>query len=461
MRELRNWRRTAAVFAVGAMVLTACGGGEDPEGAVDSEPEATDTESPTGDATGGDVTTDVGVTEEACPEAVNPDNGCIYLGVLSDLTEGPFAALAVPITEAQKAFWQKVNEDGGIGGQYDVDIDTYTRDNKYNPEIHNQLYQEIKPEILAIAQTLGSPTTAAILDDMKQNNVVGAPASWTSLWEFEDVILESGNPYCVESMNGLDWLTQEQGTTVDSVMAVAYPGDYGEDGAAGAKIWAEENGADFTFVEQIPAGAGGTVDGAVQAIASQNPDVVVVTTAPTELAQIVGGAAAQGYTGRFLGNGPSWNPALLQTPAADALMGLYHLAGPWPSFSADTPAHQAMREALGDVQGNDGFTSGWMWSYPLLAALQAAYESGDLTRQGLVDAVSQLESVDYEGALPDSAGNFAGDPNEQFARTTFMSEPTSDEPSGVTTLTTDGYMGPTVTDYQFDGPCYESVDVRS
>ena len=32
-----------------------------------------------------------------------------------------------------------------------------------------------------------------------------------------------------------------------------------------------------------------------------------------------------------------------------------------------------MREALGDVeQPNDGYTAGWVWSYPLKAALEEA-----------------------------------------------------------------------------------------
>src|SRR5690606_1969115 len=72
---------------------------------------------------------DFGVTEDPCPEAVNPDNGCIYLGTLSDLTVGPFSPLAPAIVEAQKAFWKRVNENGGIGG-YDIDVTTYVRDNK-------------------------------------------------------------------------------------------------------------------------------------------------------------------------------------------------------------------------------------------------------------------------------------------------------------------------------------------
>ena len=85
------------------------------------------------------------MTAEPCPEAVNKDKGCIYLGIISDLTEGPFRALAVPITDAQKAFWKRVNDAGGIG-DYEVDVTKYIRDNKYNPQMHNQVYQEIKPQ---------------------------------------------------------------------------------------------------------------------------------------------------------------------------------------------------------------------------------------------------------------------------------------------------------------------------
>src|SRR6266508_423346 len=164
-------RRLTTVFVVLALALASCRGGTSNSG---------------GNNAGG-VKTDIGVTKEACPQAVNANHGCIYLGSISDLTSGPFKALAVPITDAQKAFWARVNKAGGIGG-YDVDVTTYVRDNKYNPEVHNQVYQEIKGKVLALAQTLGSPTTAAIINDLKTNKIVAAPASWTSAWAFEDVI---------------------------------------------------------------------------------------------------------------------------------------------------------------------------------------------------------------------------------------------------------------------------------
>ncbi|HEX8868375.1 MAG TPA: ABC transporter substrate-binding protein, partial [Lentzea sp.] len=138
-------KRLSALF-VGVLVLAACRGGD---GAAPQEG-------------AGGIKVDFGVTKEACPQAVDKAKGCIYLGTISDLTEGPFKTLAVPITDAQKAFWKRVNDRGGIGG-YEVDVTTYVKDNKYNPQIHNQVYQEIKGKVLALTQTLGSPTTVAIL----------------------------------------------------------------------------------------------------------------------------------------------------------------------------------------------------------------------------------------------------------------------------------------------------------
>ena len=106
-------------------------------------------------------------------------------------------------------------------------------------------------------------------------------------------------------------------------------------------------------------------------IISQKPDLVMLGTSPTETAVIVGQAAAQGYAGQFIGLGPTWNPALLGTPAAPALEALYLQSGYWGPFGTDTPGHEAMREALGDLeQPNDGYTAGWAWSYPLKAALE-------------------------------------------------------------------------------------------
>jgi ABC-type branched-subunit amino acid transport system substrate-binding protein len=404
-----------------------------------------------GDGGDGEIATDFGVTEEPCPNAVNEDHGCIYLGTLSDLTIGPFAALAVPITDAQEAFWQKVNEAGGIGDAYDVDATTYVEDNEYNPEVHVQKYQEIEPEILALAQTLGTPPTLAALEFYKEDEMVGAPASWWSGWELEDNILESGTNYCLESMSAVDYAVEEFG--VQSVQAVHYPGDYGGDAAAGAQVAAEENGLEFVgAVETAPNAVAGSQEAAIDAVLQAKADLVIITTGPAEMAEVIGGVAARGFTGKFIGTSPTWNKGVLDSPAAAAIEELYLQSAPWAPFDADTPGHQAMRDAVGDVDANDGYTAGWAWSYPLKALLESAHENGDLTRAGLVQAASELETIDYEGILPEDAGRFSGDPNETVFREIVINRPDKSAPSGVT-MVEDFFAGPTAENFDFTEPC--------
>ncbi|MEV0592365.1 ABC transporter substrate-binding protein [Nonomuraea cavernae] len=405
-----------------------------------------------GDDEGSKGAQTTGVTSEPCPSAVDSKKGCIYLGSISDLTAGPFAALAVPITEAQKAFWARVNKAGGIGGKYEVDVTKFVRDNKYNPEVHRQVYNEMKDQVLGLAQTLGSPTTAAIIADLKANSVVAAPASWTSAWEFEDVIIETGANYCVEAMNSVDYAMEAY--KPKSVMAVHLAGDYGADAAAGAKIAAEKNGLTFTAVE-TPSGA--TEQGrAITEITKNKPDLVILTTGPADAATIVGQAAAAGYKGRFIGTGPTWNPALLKSPAAPALKALYEQSAPGKSWAADTPGHQAMRDSLPGVTPNDGYTSGWAWAYPLKAALDAMVAGGDVSRKGLLAAVKSLKTVDYEGMLPPEAGNYADDPNTATFRQTLINKVDDQVPTGVS-MAKDFFVGPTAKDYTFDGPCFAKL----
>jgi ABC-type branched-subunit amino acid transport system substrate-binding protein len=430
-------RRIAAASLAGIAVLAAgCrGGGEDPGDG--------------GGEGGGDVATDVGVTSEPCPEAVNEDNGCIYLGTLSDLTVGPFAAAGPLIVEGQAAFWQRVNEDGGIGG-YDIDVGTYVRDNLYNPQTTNQVYQEIKPDVLALAQTLGSPMTAAIVDDLDAEDIIAAPAAWSSLYLFQDVIVESGASYCAEAMNGVDYAVENHG--VQSVMAIHYPGDYGADAAAGAKVAAEANGLEFVNVETAT-GADNQA-AAIAAIREQSPDLVIIATGPTETATIVGQAVAGGYQGRIMGSSPTWNPAILQSPAAPAFVASFQHLGPWGPWDAETEGHQAAKEALGDVTPNEFYLAGWFWSYPLKAALEAAAENGDLTRAGLHEAAQNLEEVDFEGVLPEGSGNYAGGENEAASRASYISDIDPNSSTGLVPVA-EAFTGPTAEEYEFTGPCYE------
>ena len=401
---------------------------------------------------GGDVEVGQGITSEPCPGG-NPDRGCIYLGALSDLTEGPFAPLAVPITEAQVAFWDKVNEEGGIGGEYDVNIEEFTRDNKYNPQEHVTRLREIAPNVAALGQSLGSVMTLAGLSLQDQQNLVAVPATWWSGWSFEDsdqgLVLESGASYCVQAVNGMDYMAQEFGDP-ESVLAVGYPGDYGGDVAAGVERWGEANDVPVETLETAPNAQAGNQDAVVAAIRRQNPDVVSLAVGPAEMAEIVGGSVAAGFEGEFIGAVPTFNPAVLESPAGEAIQAKYRFTAPWGPYGADTPAHEAIAASLnGQPPENDGYVYGWIWSYPLKAVLDQAFESGDLTPEGIRNAVSEA-TAQYEGALPDrplGPGNVVTE--------SLIAGPDAEAPTGAAVVE-DFATGATTEQLEFEGPCAEA-----
>lgn len=384
----------AAVATVGLMVLAGCTPLEEGDGATSDE----------------GIKFSAGVTAEACPDAVNVDNGCIYLGVLSDLTEGPFAALAVPLTDGQRAFWKQVNEKGGISG-FDVDIDKNTRDTKYQAAEHAAAYQDIRSEILAIAQTLGTVNTQGVLDDMNKSDIIAAPASWWSGYNFaesdEGIILQNGYSYCTESMLGLDWLASAHNKPA-TIAAVGYPGDYGGDSAAGVQLWAEANDATVTEVHTGPNQMTGNQDAVVAAVLAASPEAVVLAVGPAETAEIVGKLAGSGFQGRFLGSLPTWNPALLGSAAAPALVGLYNHMSPFDMWDGDSQGVADLKASLGgELPANHGYVIGWASSYPILAVLEAAAANGDLTRAGVRASIDGL-TVSYDGMIKDMSYSLTG-----------------------------------------------------
>ena len=276
------------------------------------------------------------------------------------------------------------------------------------------------------------------------------PATLGSNWLFEDRVLEIGTSYCAEGMNIVDHAVDELGA--ESIVVVHYEGDYGDDAAKGAEAVAEARDIDITNISMSPGGDPAPV---VAQLMRAQPDVVMVATAPTELAQIVGGAAQAGFQGQFIGSTPTWNAALLDTPAAPALEAMYTWASISPGWDADTPGHEKMRAAAEEAgqDPNEYFVLGYAGSYVMRAALEAAIDSGDLTRAGLLEAATGLSSVDTEGLLPEGTGNYAGEPNDTALRTTYLLKPDAEGSTGAS-LTVDGFTGPTTSEYEFEQACY-------
>ena len=420
-------RLTAALLAV--LALAGCG--ED-------------------DADAMTVDTDLGVTQEPCPDAVDAGHGCIYLGTLTD--RGDAGALGEQLTTGGAAFWERVNAEGGIGG-YEVDTGTHLRDTGADPDQQAAAYEEIRGDVLALTQSFGAAATEAVLGDLDDDDVLVVPASWASDWDFSDIVLQSGASYCVAAMNALDHAVDAL-AGVEQVLVVHFPGVYGEDAAAGVAAAAEHHDIEVAFAQTLPGAE--EQEAAVDLVVEADPDLVFVATGPLELAAIVGQAVPRGFEGQVVGSAPTWDPGLLDSPAAADLEERYWQAAPWPPWGAGSEGHDALRATLDDVTPHDAYLAGWVRQYPLRAAIEAAIDRGDLTRAGVRTAAAEIAEVDYESILPAAPGEGADDPEASAVRASGVAEVDATAPTGLAPLV-DFLEGPTVAAHAFDAPCHEGL----
>jgi ABC-type branched-subunit amino acid transport system substrate-binding protein len=449
---------TTTAAAAAETTTTAAAAAETTTTAAAAE---TTTTAAAGDA-GGEVVTDFGVDAEA---------KTIKIGMLADLT-GLFAPLVVDITDAQIAFWDDVNGNGGLDGWT---VELVVEDTNYNVEQHIEKYEKIREDVLALGQSTGSPTNVAALPKYQEDGMVFIPLSWYSGWgipEFDGTLaMEQYTNYCLEAMNILGFVNDQGGT---KIALATFPGDYGQDAAAGVKKAVEFYGMELAYDGEALVIPGEDQTGVVTGIVESGADWAFLTTNPSTAAEIMGGAAQAGYVGAWTGSVPSYDFRLLDSPAAPIIDAAYFQSAYNVPWGADVPGAAEMTEVLTaaypDRRPSDAFAIGWSYSISLKQALEAAIASGDLTRDGFSAAVNSLTSVDFGGLAPNQS--YAGEPNEYVQRQSAMYKPSLEEytaaggaeqtlsqEGGGTTGSTEDLTGFFTSDaaaeYDFNAACYE------
>jgi ABC-type branched-subunit amino acid transport system substrate-binding protein len=458
MKAKSKW---LAIFLVLGLILAACGDGGGEDETTTTEAPATDTTEPmtdttepmtdttTGDA--GDIETDVGVDLEA---------GTITVGLLSDLS-GVFSALVQVIVTGHEAYWDNVNANGGIGG---LQVELNAVDTVYDPATHVQRYEELKDEVVAFGHSTGSPHTVAINDQLQADGILAIPLTWYSGWTDPAInanLLHHGVPYCIEAMNLIGYI-QEQNPDVATVAIASNPGDYGFDSAEGAKIAAEAAGLEVVYdgAGLINAADEATLTEVANGIANSDADIAFVTTSPGAFGSIFGQALAAGYQGIWSGANPSFNPALVapDSQIAEPLAASSYWSAYTSVWTSDAPGVTEAKELVGDrlPQATSAVFEGFVEAQIMHSALQAAYDAGDLTQAGVLNAAKSLDNVDFNGLAPSET--YVGEANDQLQRTSLIFQPdpeglASGESAGETVLE-DEYTSDIAANYEFTEACY-------
>jgi ABC-type branched-subunit amino acid transport system substrate-binding protein len=460
MKMKSKW--IAIVLALG-LVLAACGGDDSTDTTEAAAPDTTEAETPdtteaeTPDTTEGAdevILTDFGVDLEA---------GTITVGLLSDLT-GVFSALVQPVVTGYEAQIEAINAAGGING---LDIVLEIRDTVYSVDTHVQLYNEIRDSVVTIGHSTGSPHTVAIKDQLAEDNMFAIPLTWYSGWSDPAInanIVPHGTPYCLESMNVLGYLL-DQNPDAATIAIASNAGDFGQDSAQGAKLAAEALGLEVVYdgEAKINAADEATLAEVANGIIGSGADLVWVTTSPGAYSGIYGQALAAGVTATWSGSFVAWNFGFLgeESPIRDAIQRDWIFAYPISPWSADNPGTAAAREVIQaydpDAPSYEYYLEGVLEARLLEAILNAAYDSGDMTRAGVLAAAKSLESMSWDGLAPDQS--FVGDTNDIVQRVVNIVRPSAADleagGSGLALIEAD-YTSDIAAAYQFDKTCFDA-----
>jgi ABC-type branched-subunit amino acid transport system substrate-binding protein len=421
MRIKSKW--LVVLLAMG-LVLAACS---------PAETESTTTtpgEPATTADTGGTTTTGEMPMEIATDVGVDLEAGTITVGLLSDLS-GPFSSLVNVIVAGHNIYWADVNANGGVGG---LEVIVEAVDTEYLADVHVQRYEELKDEVVAFGHSTGSPQTVAIVPQLETDGILAIPLTWYSGWAdptYNNNLLHHGANYCLESMNVISFIKEELGDDATTIALASIPGDYGLDSMAGAVIAAEELGLEVVYdgSGQIIPGDEASYTAVTQAIVGANPDIVYMTATPGAWGPIFGGALQAGFTtAHWSGAGPSYNPAFIAPDSAigEAVAAMTTFGTYYSVWSEETPGVTEARElilAAGNVVPGDptkppvsAYLEGFVEARIMHAALQAAYDAGDMTQAGVLAAAKSLENVAFDGLAPDVS--YVGTPDEQVQRST-------------------------------------------
>lgn len=339
----------------------------------------------------------------------------INLGILTPLS-GPVAApIGIPLTKGIETYFKAVNDKGGING-YKVNL--IEKDSQYNPQLQVQMYNQIHNDVLMMAESLGSPTTQAIVSLAERDKMLVSAASLDSVLARQQYMILIGTPYRLQVENGFDYVVNKLGKTAPKVGIIYQDDAYGQDGLTGYKeavgcysmtdvAQATYELTDKTFTAQV------------SKMMQAGAEYVVLTAIPTVAAGIIGTAAQLGYFPQWILNSPAWaNGLLAVSPQFTALLQKNVWVVAQGATWGDT-SQPGMAEMLDNVQKYapdqkpDGyFQFGYAEAKVTYAILKKAMDNGDLTRDGLLKAFNSLGTVDLGGLFGANA-KYGSTPNDR------------------------------------------------
>jgi ABC-type branched-subunit amino acid transport system substrate-binding protein len=384
------WFRLAAGVAALSLLAAACGDDSDDSDDTAADPGDEDFEPVDGD-----------------PDPVDGFDGeTITLGALTP-TSGTVAIIGDPLTAGNQAYIDYVNEElGGVAGTYQLELEV--EDSAYDPSTASQAYPGMRDDVVMFVQLLGTPIVDALLGDLEDDDVVAAPASLDSFWVREPNLLPIGAPYQIQAINAIDWYYAEEGDEDDVLCALASDDEYGDAGMQGVEFAADGLGIDLAAEVDFPApGAerpAQTFGPQISELQGADCDVVFFVATATDTGAFADALAQEsGFDPVILGQSPTWLGLFSDN---EYMQENFIILAEGPEWGDES--HEGMVELMRirdeyapDQVPDVYFNFGVNQARAAHQVLEVAVANGDLSREGILDAMEQVGTLTFDGLQGD------------------------------------------------------------
>lgn len=322
-------------------------------------------------------------------------DGIIHVGQMTALT-GPVVAIAGDQVVGQQAYWDYINSQGGIAGKYPVEV--ITADNQYNPQLAVQEYQKIKDQIVMLSGVLGDASVEALLPILEQEGGVAVPSSQSARFADFSNLAPTFQSYETNAWNAISYLAGQGKVTEESLVCGMVQADLSGQSRLDAIDFGAEN---FGYTVGEPTEFSPTdvaYTGQMQALKSQNCDVVVFGGAANNTPNLVAAATQLDYNPIWISEFFSVADSFRESPIAGYLEDNFILTGLAGNLDETSIAGMAeLTELIAPTEVSMQHVYGFMQGIASAAILEKAVELGDLSGLGLQEAINQIDQIDFMG----------------------------------------------------------------
>lgn len=355
--------RHALAAAVVVLVLGACGGGERPVPGMSGD--------------------------------------TLSVGSLAPLSDA-VAVLGKPITAGLRAYMADLNARGGVAGRYPVKV--LVEDVTYaNPSTSVQKYQKIKPDVVMMAQVLGTDHINTVLPLLAEDTVTAVPTTFDAEWVREPLLIPWGPPYQIAAINGVAYYLTEGGGAGKRLCALTIATGYGDAGLEGLQFAATEMGFPVVSAARFRQDDQDFVAPITQ-LRNARCEAVFLVSLPGVTGRLLGAAAQMGYAPRWIALMPAWHATLAGSPLREYFEKNLWVVWDGPQWGDTTVAgmralNAAQQRYEPDQPPDLWFGAGWILGQLTHATLERAAAAGDFSRAGIQAAVASLGRIDFDGLI--------------------------------------------------------------